>query len=367
MKHTPFTLLLLFLVREVMAQNLLSFPDFLKVKSGQKQQQTIGVQPNSRYRLSAYLHTAVGVEEIQLNIDGLKHNNVSTATALTAWDKKELFFQSNEKQTLVTVEIFHPVSYASNSAWAKQIVLEWIGQAVVEKRGGLKSLPLRNAKKELHIVQQPNDKMAWMLDAKFGLFIHWGLYAGPAQGEWYMRNKSILIEQYRKYAYPESGEQQFLADAFDDNQWVALAKEAGMKYMNLTAQHHDGCALFHSRYPDSFNSFQTHKRDFVKEYVEACRAQGLKVGLYKTHINWRYPDYYDVNGTECKKNNWGYTPLAEDLMKVIGLEKVKRYLADCLMINVCPDRHGKITRAEAEALRGVGRWIGSVEEAVYGT
>ena len=75
----------------------------------------------------------------------------------------------------------------------------------------------------------------------------------------------------------------------------------------MTPQHHDGYALFESRYMDAFTSKQTHNRDFVKEYVDACREAGLKVGLYKTLIDWRFPGYYDVTGTDCKSNKFGYT------------------------------------------------------------
>jgi alpha-L-fucosidase len=138
------------------------------------------------------------------------------------------------------------------------------------------------------------------------MFIHWGLYSGLAKGEWGMQNDSMLPEEYRKLAYPESGDKYFAADKFNADQWAKIAKAAGMKYMSLTTQHHDGYALFDSKYINIFSSKQTHNRDFVKEYVDACRANGLKVGLYKTLINWRYPGYYDVNGTDCKKNNYGY-------------------------------------------------------------
>lgn len=103
-----------------------------------------------------------------------------------------------------------------------------------------------------------------------------------------------------------SGDKYFPADKYDPAAWAKLAKAAGMKYMNMTTMHHDGYALFESKYYNAFTSKQTHNRDFVKEYVDACRAEGLKVGLYKTLINWRYPGYYDVTGTDCKRNPFGY-------------------------------------------------------------
>ncbi|GAB6011317.1 alpha-L-fucosidase [Viscerimonas tarda] len=162
-------------------------------------------------------------------------------------------------------------------------------------------------KTEYGITQQPIEKMNWMLDAKYGMFIHWGLYAGPGKGEWYMENKGISPEEYRKLAYPESGNEYFAADKFDAEEWARIAKASGMKYMNFVTQHHDGYALFESSYMNAFTSKQTHNRDFVKEYVDACRKYDLKVGLYKTLINWRFPGYYDVTGKDCKKNKFGYT------------------------------------------------------------
>ncbi len=87
---------------------------------------------------------------------------------------------------------------------------------------------------------------------------------------------------------------------------MALAREAGFRYTNFTTQHHDGFALFESHYPTAFTSHQTHNRDFVREYVDAARKAGMHIGLYKTLINWRYPGYYDVTGTDCQPNKFGY-------------------------------------------------------------
>ena len=83
-----------------------------------------------------------------------------------------------------------------------------------------------------------------------------------------------------------------------------------MKYMCLTARHHDGFALFDSQFTNAFTSVQTLHRDLFAEYVRACRAAGLRVGMYYSPINWRYPGYFDVTGTNCAKNKWGYTNAA---------------------------------------------------------
>jgi len=309
MKSLFTSLIAFFLAATIFAQanqSIVFSENATELKSGEKKHWQIALKPDSRYKISANLKTAVGAEEIQLNILDLKYNNVSAASALTAWTLKELIFQTDSKQTTATIELYHPESAAGNSAWAEKISVEYLGNAIVEKQSGLKPLPKRNVKEDLGILQQSDEKMKWFQDAKFGMFIHWGIYAGPAMGEWYMRNKAIPALEYRKFAYTESGDKYFTAKDFNPAAWAQLAKEAGMKYMNLTTQHHDGYALFHSKYPDSFNSYQTHNRDFVKEYVEACRAAGLRVGLYKTLINWRFPGYYNINGTEIKKNAWGY-------------------------------------------------------------
>ena len=134
------------------------------------------------------------------------------------------------------------------------------------------------------------ERLKWFHQARFGMFIHWGLYAIPARGEWVMHQEQIPAEEYAPLA------QQFNPDKFDANEWVALAKEAGMKYMVLTTRHHDGFCLFDSKVSD-FTSVKTAaKRDFVKEYVEAARAGGMKVGFYYSWLDWRFPGYFDVVG-----------------------------------------------------------------------
>lgn len=164
----------------------------------------------------------------------------------------------------------------------------------------------RTPRQSMGVTQLPNEKLDWMLDDKFGMFIHWGLYSGPGRGEWVMYNEAIPADQYRQFAFPQSGDSYFAADQFDPKAWADLAKDAGMKWMCLTTRHHDGYCLFDSPFPTAFTSMQTHHRDFVNEYVQACRATGLKVGLYYSPLSWRYPGYFDVTGTNCAKNNFGF-------------------------------------------------------------
>jgi len=124
--------------------------------------------------------------------------------------------------------------------------------------------------------------------ARFGMFIHWGLYAIPAQGEWYVFSRQVDYEDYKKLS------NQFTADKFDANEWASAARQAGMNYMVLTARHHDGFALWDS--PSSFEQFTSMKsaakKDFVAEYTNACRNAGLMVGLYYSPLDWRFPGFF---------------------------------------------------------------------------
>ncbi|KJK33651.1 Tat pathway signal protein [Lentzea aerocolonigenes] len=167
--------------------------------------------------------------------------------------------------------------------------------------------PLRIPKTDLGVEQQSDAEVGWLHEAKLGMFIHWGPYAGPAKGEWYMHNGPVTPENYREYVTDATAEQ-FTASAYNPSDWAQLAKDMGAKYTVLTTRHHDGFALFPSAHPNAWTSAQAPlNRDLVKEYVDAVRAAGLKVGLYYSPINWRYPGYYDVYGTNCAKNPWNYT------------------------------------------------------------
>jgi alpha-L-fucosidase len=168
-------------------------------------------------------------------------------------------------------------------------------------------VPLRIPKLDQGMWQQPDATIQWLRDTRLGMFIHWGVYSGPAHGEWYMHSAAITPAAYQNFV-TQSSPQQFTADAYKPADWAALAKQLGAGYTVLTARHHDGFALWPSTYPYGWNAGQTPlKRDFVKDYVAAVRAAGLRVGLYYSPINWRYPGYYDPTGTNCAPNPWGYT------------------------------------------------------------
>ncbi|WP_443947514.1 alpha-L-fucosidase [Pedobacter sp. AW1-32] len=132
---------------------------------------------------------------------------------------------------------------------------------------------------------QKEQRMKWWTDDRFGMFIHWGLYAMPARHEWIKKRENISDEKYNQYF------NYFNPDLFDPITWAKQAKAAGMKYAVLTAKHHEGFALFNSRYTDYKATNTPAKRDLVKEFLEAFRAQGIKVGLYYSLIDWHHPDY----------------------------------------------------------------------------
>ena len=134
------------------------------------------------------------------------------------------------------------------------------------------------------------ERLKWFHQARFGMFIHWGLYAIPSRGEWVMHVERIPKEEYALLA------KRFNPRRLDADAWAGLAKEAGAKYMVLTTRHHDGFCLFDSKVSD-FTSVKTAaKRDFVAEYVRAVRKAGLKVGFYYSLLDWRFPGYFDTKG-----------------------------------------------------------------------
>lgn len=128
-------------------------------------------------------------------------------------------------------------------------------------------------------------RMQWFVNARFGMFIHWGLYAIPARGEWVRSFEEMPEEDYQKFF------DEFDPVAFDPVRWARAAKDAGMEYVILTAKHHDGFCLFDSQYTDYKCTNTKLGRDIVAEFTRAVRAEGLKVGLYFSLLDWHHPDY----------------------------------------------------------------------------
>ena len=189
---------------------------------------------------------------------------------------------------------------------------------------------------------QHYDKMQWWREAKFGMFIHWGLYSVPAgvyngkeipfTGEWIMNMGKIPVAEYKNYA------KQFNPLKFNADEWVKLAKDAGMKYIVLTSKHHDGFALFKSEYPFNIVDATPFKRDVVKELAAACRKYDMKLGLYYSQAqDWTAPGatamivHWDSTNKTVKvipnpgtNNNYGHWDSAQngDMDKYIDTKVV---------------------------------------------
>ncbi|MBN1926391.1 MAG: alpha-L-fucosidase [Prolixibacteraceae bacterium] len=148
----------------------------------------------------------------------------------------------------------------------------------------------------------PADKMEWWKDAKFGLFIHWGIYSVPAGvyegkdipgiGEWIMNNAKIPVAEYEKYA------SQFNPVEYNAEEWVKLAKEAGMKYIVITSKHHDGFALFDSKVSEyDVMDATPFKRDIIGELAAACKKYDMPLGLYYSQAqDWHEPGTAAIGG-----------------------------------------------------------------------
>ena len=128
-------------------------------------------------------------------------------------------------------------------------------------------------------------RIAWFQEARFGMFIHWGLYSIPARGEWVRSWERISNEDYQPFF------EEFNPSDYDPKAWARAAREAGMRYAVFTAKHHDGFCLFDSKLTDYKSTNTPAGRDLVREYLEAFRAEGLKVGLYFSIIDWHHPDF----------------------------------------------------------------------------
>jgi alpha-L-fucosidase len=130
-------------------------------------------------------------------------------------------------------------------------------------------------------------RMKWFHNARFGMFIHFGLYSLQKRGEWVMFEERIPADEYAKLA------SRFNPRKFDAPAIVRLAADAGAKYMVMTTRHHDGFCLFDSKV-SNFTSVKTAaKRDLIAEYVAAARAAGMKIGFYYSLLDWRFPGYFE--------------------------------------------------------------------------
>jgi alpha-L-fucosidase len=162
----------------------------------------------------------------------------------------------------------------------------------------------------------------WFQDARFGMFVHWGVYSVLGDGEWVMNNKKIPIADYEKLPAL------FNPTEFDAKEWVALAKAAGMKYITITSKHHDGFAMFDSKVSDYNIVARTpYKKDVLKALAEECRRQGLKLFFYHSQLDWHHPDYFPRGrtGQDTGRPDQGNWPRYLDYMNAQLRELLTNY------------------------------------------
>ena len=127
----------------------------------------------------------------------------------------------------------------------------------------------------------------WFQDAKFGLFVHWGVYSLLENGEWVMHRTQIPKDEYVKVP------KKFYPYAFDADEWCQIVKDAGMQYITITSKHHDGFAMYDSDVsPYNIVDATPFKRDVLKELADACKRHGLKLFFYYSQLDWQHEDYY---------------------------------------------------------------------------
>ena len=136
-----------------------------------------------------------------------------------------------------------------------------------------------------YVTRKTPGNTEWFVHDRFGMFIHFGLYAMPARHEWIKTREKISEEKYQKYF------DNFNPDLLDAKDWARQAKAAGMKYAILTTKHHEGFCLFDSQYTDYKSTNTPYGKDIVREYVDAFRAEGIHIGFYYSLIDWHHPDF----------------------------------------------------------------------------
>lgn len=165
---------------------------------------------------------------------------------------------------------------------------------------------------ELH--KTPGDTV-WFRHDRFGMFIHFGLYAMAARHEWVKTRECIPEEHYDLYF------KHFDPDLFDAREWARQAKAAGMKYVVLTTKHHEGFCNFDSQYTDYKITNTPFGRDLVREYVDAFRAEGLRIGFYYSLIDWHHPDF-PIDRIHPRRDD----PNAAELDKGRDMHKYAEYM-----------------------------------------
>jgi alpha-L-fucosidase len=150
----------------------------------------------------------------------------------------------------------------------------------------------------------------WFVHDRFGMFIHWGLYALPARHEWVMSYEKIPVQVYEKYF------KYFNPDLYNPREWAKAAKEAGMKYFVITTKHHEGFCLWDTAYTWYKAPNTPYGKDLLKPMVEAFREEGLKVGFYHSLLDWHHP-HYTVDHCHPMRDNPEY--IAQDKERNLDL------------------------------------------------
>src|SRR6266545_6948401 len=173
-------------------------------------------------------------------------------------------------------------------------------------------------------VEDRTRRMKWLHEAKFGMFIHWGLYSVLGRHEWVMENEGIPVKEYESLA------EQFKPKPNAARDWARLARRAGMKYMVMTTKHHEGFCNFDTKLTDYCAAKQAAGRDLVREFVEAARAEGLRVGFYYSLMDWHHPDGAScATGEAARQRFVAYTHgLIRELMTNYGKIDVLWYDVD---------------------------------------
>jgi alpha-L-fucosidase len=206
---------------------------------------------------------------------------------------------------------------------------------------------------------RPNEaerqRVAWFRAARFGLFIHWGLFSKMAGywkgekvrgGEWALKMQKLPIEEYRALA------KEFNPVKFNADEWVLLAKAAGMKYLVITTKHHDGFSMFGTRVtPYNIVDATPFRRDPIAELRETCERHGIKLGLYYSHAqDWNEPDAYG--------NNWSFPGHKRNMDKYLEEKSIPQIRELCVKYKpaiLWLDTAGDITAARAEQIASMAR------------
>ncbi|MBR5225154.1 MAG: alpha-L-fucosidase [Clostridia bacterium] len=168
-----------------------------------------------------------------------------------------------------------------------------------------------------YITRKTPGNTEWFRYDRFGMFIHWGLYAMPARHEWIKNYECIPEEKYDKYF------KYFNPDLYDPREWARMAKAAGMKYAIFTSKHHEGFCMWDSQFTDYKCTKTPAGRDLLREFVDAFRAEGLRVGFYYSLIDWHHPEF-PIDKNHPRRND----PDAYEQSKDRNMKIYAQYMRD---------------------------------------